>query len=880
MSAPGLILSSRARAVIQNWYRDARLQRNMGPLTALILTAIMVMAHVLFRLDSPAWLSLKARLAPWFAHLTHRPYQFADPIRYLLQLAWVILVEPIAHIPVRPSRLRTRLKLSLSRVRQSYITFLAKVPGQLGSTAARQQVSAWFTGVSRNTRLLIYGSALIICFPLAALLITQPFSMLAQAVFVGLLWVMALVVKRIPSSFSTFVLIVLSLTVSSRYLWWRYTSTLNLDDPLDAFFGILLLVAETYSWLVLVLGYVQTARPLNRPPANLPRDRSKWPTVDLMIPTYNEDLSVVRPTVYAALGIDWPKDKLRIYLLDDGRRESFRAFAEEVGVNYMIRPDNKHAKAGNLNHALKHTDGELVAIFDCDHIPTRSFLQVTTGWFLVDPKLALVQTPHHFFSPDPFERNLGQYRQQPNENTLFYGLVQDGNDLWNAAFFCGSCAVVRRTAIADIGGFAVETVTEDAHTALRLHRKGYNSAYLRIPQAAGLATESLSAHVGQRIRWARGMIQIFRLDNPLSGKGLSLFQRLCYANAMLHFLAGVPRIIYLIAPLAFLVFHAYILYAPALAILLYVMPHMVHSVITNSHMQGAYRRTFWGEIYETVLAWYIARPTTVALFNPGKGKFNVTAKGGLVEKQYFDWDISHPYVFLALANIVGFFFGVWRLIVGPADEVMTVWLTMIWAFYNLIVLGGAIAVAAEVRQVRKNHRVTTEMPGALLLPGGHRIPVVVTDFSEGGAGLQLSFSPYKLNLKDGVRLIMYRGQQQFSFPAEVSRAFGQQIGLQFVNLTRQQHIDLVQCTFARADSWLVAQESFPKDKPLESLASVLKTSQRGYQQMAKHLPFPLNIAMRGLNQSIAWLVSLLPVMDVTPEARPSPASNIAGKTYA
>lgn len=120
--------------------------------------------------------------------------------------------------------------------------------------------------------------------------------------------------------------------------------------------------------------------------------------------------------------------------------------------------------------------------------------------------------------------------------------------MWDATFFCGSCAIIRRGPLDEVGGIAVETVTEDAHTSLRLHRNGYTSGYLRIPQAAGLATESLSAHIGQRIRWARGMVQIFRLDNPLLGKGLKLMQRLCYANAMLHFMSGLPRIIFLVAP--------------------------------------------------------------------------------------------------------------------------------------------------------------------------------------------------------------------------------------------------------------------------------------------------------------------------------------------
>src|SRR5450830_1934892 len=88
------------------------------------------------------------------------------------------------------------------------------------------------------------------------------------------------------------------------------------------------------------------------------------------------------------------------------------------------------------------TDGEYVAIFDCDHIPTRSFLQVCMGWFLKDDKMAMLQTPHVFFSPDPFEKNLETFHRTPNEGELFYGVVQDGNDLWNASFFCGSCAII------------------------------------------------------------------------------------------------------------------------------------------------------------------------------------------------------------------------------------------------------------------------------------------------------------------------------------------------------------------------------------------------------------------------------------------------------
>jgi cellulose synthase (UDP-forming) len=376
---------------------------------------------------------------------------------------------------------------------------------------------------------------------------------LEQTILAVCTMVTFLVLNRKPGRGVTLFLIVLSAAVSLRYIVWRIADTLEFNTTLQALLGSGLVLAELYAIIVLALGYIQTPWPLERKPVPLPDDPASWPTVDVYIPTYNEDLSVVRATVLGALAIDWPRDKLRVYVLDDGRRTEFRDFAMACGAGYIIRPDNKHAKAGNLNHALAQTDGEFITIFDCDHVPTRAFLQMTMGWFVRDPKIGALQTPHHFYSPDPFQRNLAAGTRVPSEGNLFYGLIQDGNDFWNAAFFCGSCAVIRRSALADIGGFATETVTEDAHTALRLHRAGWDSAYLRLPLAAGLATERLMLHIGQRVRWARGMIQILRLDNPLFGRGLKLPQRLCYLNAMMHFLFAIPRVVFLTSPLAYLI---------------------------------------------------------------------------------------------------------------------------------------------------------------------------------------------------------------------------------------------------------------------------------------------------------------------------------------
>ena len=324
-----------------------------------------------------------------------------------------------------------------------------------------------------------------------------------QQIILGLLTTfVAIWMDRSSSSYLvTLTLMFVSMFSTFRYGYWRISTTVRffLDpgtqwSPLDAFFISLLVIAE--SLRLHSSSSSATSRPSGlsvAPPSRLPDDPDSWPAVDLLIPTYNEPLSVVRYTALAAMNIDWPADKLNVYILDDGKRPEFRAFAEEAGVGYMTRDDNQHAKAGNINRALARLDSPYVCIFDCDHVPTRSFMQVTLGWFLRDSKLGMLQTPHHFYSPDPFERNLHQFRTIPNEGELFYGIVQDGNDFWNATFFCGSCAVLRRSALDEIGGIAVETVTEDAHTSLRMQMNGWNTAYINIPQAAGLATERLSA---------------------------------------------------------------------------------------------------------------------------------------------------------------------------------------------------------------------------------------------------------------------------------------------------------------------------------------------------------------------------------------------------
>lgn len=617
-------------------------------------------------------------------------------------------------------------------------------------------------------------------------------------------------------------LISLSLFATFRYAWWRTTQTLGLGDPnvhwYEYPFVFILFAAELYSWVILVLGYLQTAYPLSRKADQLPKDIASWPDVDILIPTYNEPLSVVRPTILAALNIDWPPDRKKIFLLDDGDRPDFAAFAEQTGISYIARPEHHHAKAGNINFALARTDGKYVAIFDCDHIPTRSFLQTTVGILEKSPRMAFVQTPHHFYSPDPYEKNLNVFKKLPNEGELFYGVIQDGNDLWNATTFCGSCTVMRRKALSEIRGFAVETVTEDAHTSIKLHRRGWQSAYLNLPQAAGLATPSLSAHIRQRIRWARGMVQIFRLENPLLAKGLSFPQKLCYLNGMLFFLSSLPRIIFLTAPLAYLYFGIRIFDADAYSIASYALPTIGLSLLANAAINGRHRHSFWNQVYETTLAPYIFLPTLLALIKPGLGSFNVTAKEGRIEKEYYDRDIARPFIVLWILNLGGLFSGILRF-TGGFGEIPTIILTLAWTIHNLLIIGTTLAVGWERAQRRYRPRISVTFPIRISGGGGQVIYGETEDMSDFGVRVRLLKSA-ALQTGEEVRLEIPFLDRIHEFPAEVVGMDEFSVRFNFRPLTLQEERDLVLILYGRADAWIRLGISEKADSILKSLWEV------------------------------------------------------------
>lgn len=858
-----MLISAIIKAMISHFRMRMYVWRRnrTGLLSLAVNLPLWLLAWCFFPLEQPGWKKIREEAPRNFPQVDFDRPKLLDGIRIAVQAVFLCFYADsergfLKRCKTAYADLSDWLSKLSIRMGQAHTDRYTKHI-QSVTEGRREPVSIHLKSLALTLIAVAAGSLFLLC-------VTQPFDLTNQFIFLGVMWALAVVLKQIRSHLTVIFMFIISTIVSTRYLWWRFHETLNTDTTLSTFFSLLLVMSEVYAFVVMVLSYFQTCWVLDRKPYPLPEDRSLWPHVDIFIPTYNEPMEVVRPTVYGAMDMDWPTEKLHVYILDDGSREEFKEFAKTVGCGYIEREIHNHAKAGNINNAMRVTNSEFISIFDCDHVPTRSYLQMTVGWFLKDKKIALVQTPHHFYSEDPFERNLPGTKSKPFENALFHDFIQKGNDTWNATMFCGSCAIMRRVALEEINGIAVETVTEDAHTSLRLNRRGWTSAFISIPLAAGLATESLSAHIGQRIRWARGMVQIFRLDCPLLGKGLQWPQRLCFTNAMIHFMHGLPRIVFLLAPLPYMFADIYVILATAPAIFAFVVPHMVHSTMTNQVMQHGYRYPFLGAIYETVLSWYIFLPTLIALFMPHKGTFNVTVKGGIIDKAYFDNRIAIPYLILIGLNVLGLIVGVTKFCISerPSWEFLTLAINIGWILYNLVILGASMAVAFESIQMRRYPRVYVSIPVSLTIAGCYQVKATLTDYSQKGASVKILMPGIieRIFRDSLVHLVFDYNGRQSAFAARVRRVSRESstLGLELLPMDTDREREYNRCTFCRTDTWSFEDRN-GYDMPLwPGFVTVCRYGVMGFNSLAKVSPKPVRVFLTMTADLLNWIFSFLP----------------------
>ncbi len=588
---------------------------------------------------------------------------------------------------------------------------------------------------------------------LFALLLAQPVGAVAQTTTsIAVVGVMMLLLRLRQSPEARHVFVALGLVLVGRYVYWRATQTLpSPNDLVDFIPGIILFAAEMFSVLMLGLSLFVVSDPIDRAkPA--PLSDEDLPSVDVLVPSYNEGSELLAATLAACRQLDYPADKLTVYLLDDGgtdqkcnaadpiaaaaaqaRRAELQALCADLGVRYHARAFNTSAKAGNLNAGLDVSKGELIAVFDADHAPTRDFLRATVGHFREDPRLFLVQTPHFFLNPDPIEKNLSLFRRMPSENDMFYGLIQRGLDRWNAAFFCGSAAVLRRTALEETSGFSGKSVTEDAETALSLHARGWNSRYVDTPMIAGLQPETFASFIGQRSRWCTGMLQILILSNPLSHRGLSLPQKICYLSSAMFWLFPLSRLIFLVAPLLYVFFSVEIYKASLQDFAAYTLPYLGANLLMQNYLYGKVRWPWVSELYEYVQSVFLVRAIVGTVLSPSKPTFKVTQKGETLDEERLS-ELAPPYFALFGLLVSGMLVAFWRW----TQEVDADGLLMVvggWLLLNLVIAGLALGVVAERTERRRTQRLTVERSATLVI-NGERQPVVITDASTGGVGLR------------------------------------------------------------------------------------------------------------------------------------------------
>ncbi len=511
-----------------------------------------------------------------------------------------------------------------------------------------------------------------------------------------------------------------AIVLGIRYLVWRVESTMA-GAPLPL--TLALFAGELYALLSLA-GFTYTTwrlRPVARPPL------AATPSVDVFVPTYDESEEVLRSTLTGCAALDYPARTL--WLLDDGRRPWVAELAVEFGAGYLTREQNTHAKAGNINAALPRTSGQLILILDADHVPQPDLLTALVGHF-ADDGLAYVQTPHEFYNRDSIQH----VSRDDHDQSLFFHVVQPGRDAHGAAFWCGSGAIIRRTALEGVGGLATETITEDFHTSLRIHQRGWRTRFHDERLVYGIAPHNLDQFLLQRHRWAAGNLAALRTaESPLTARGLTMRQRLCYLIGLFEVLTALQRVL-LIGVLAATVSWGRLpIHAPVGQFLSEFVPWAVASTLAATLLSRGRLR-----ILNAVRFEYYTLPAhlraVVSLLRPDT-RFKVTPKDG-VDDGGLRWVRSN----LPLAVLIGMLAGslAWRagveLGAAPGRHLSRAVVAVVCfaALFELARLLVAAYALTRHRQQRLTHRFPAHLPARV---GPSRQAATLIDLSTGGCAL-------------------------------------------------------------------------------------------------------------------------------------------------
>lgn len=506
---------------------------------------------------------------------------------------------------------------------------------------------------------------------------------------------------------------VLNIIFTCIYLIWRLFFTLPLEYGwVSIIAGIALFAVEFLGMLEALVHFFNMNDVERKELPKIPTDR--YPDVDVFIATYNEPMDILFKTVNGCRYMQYPdKNRVHIYLCDDGSRLEVKKLAAEMGVGYIERQEHEHAKAGNLNNAMSMTNSPYVLTLDADMIPHENMLMHTIPFFIAQEienekkpeeeqkHIGFVQTPQTFYNPDLFQYNLYSEGRIPNEQDYFYRDIQVSRNKSNSVIYGGSNTVLSRRALEDIGGFYTGTITEDYATGILMQKKGYICYGTDEVLASGLSPTDLKSLINQRIRWARGVISSNRKMHIFSSKDLTFVQKINYWASEWYWYAPFKRLIYFMSPILYAVFGYMVIKCTLWQILLFWLPMYVTSNISLKMLSRNIRTTKWTSIYETVLFPFLIFPVLLETMGITMKKFKVTQKGQVENEAGKNLIYLIPFLLLVILSGIGIFNCVHMIFesnnMGPV-------VVLFWLIVNMYTLIMAMFFIIGRRPMRKSER--------------------------------------------------------------------------------------------------------------------------------------------------------------------------------
>lgn len=583
----------------------------------------------------------------------------------------------------------------------------------------------------------------------------------------------------------------LSIAAILIYMGWRIVATLDFETPASTLLCLSFLLLEIASTLGAILVLVVLTRHRDRSgeaSRNMRWVRKHKPRAAIFICTYNEDIGILERTITGALNQSYPA---QIYLLDDGRRPEVERLCRQRGVEWMTRPDNKHAKAGNMNAGIATlmARGEMpdfIAILDADFVALPHFLARTIALFH-DPRVGVVQTPQHFFNPDPLQHRIKGHLDLPDEQRFFFDTLLAAKDGWETAFSCGTSSVVRTKALQEIGGFPTDSITEDMLLSIRMKRHGYITSYLNEALSLGLAPEGIGEYCTQRVRWCVGAMQIVRgTDGLFTRERMPLIDRLSQFDTLLYWAGSFPfRLACLIVPILYWMTGYTVMDAPLGQLASFLLPRLIFESFAISWFSNGRIMPLMTDASQLLIAPEIIGASLHTLLFPGERPFKVTNKGGDRSRTVVHWKILWRFAAVLSLTVAGVIASYYSPL-SPAFFSDQKGVVAFWSVYNILVCIICIIVCIETPR-RTEERVPIK---GVAIFGNRRASVHVKLQNISSTGVAFA-NDGRWEIGDSGTLSI---RELGEMPATVTRVTPNSVGVKIL-LSPQQHVALTTFQF-------------------------------------------------------------------------------------